>query len=104
MLISRFFAAWVRFLRACSSAEGMCIRSRSARDGNEAGSAAIGETDTDKNQIPVVFLEHFLRLGDGAAGGPIHATLPQLLLQIFSNDQVVLKHYDFFNRHGLMGT
>ena len=66
----------------------------------QVGAFAIGQADVHEDKVEGVLVHQFVGASDRARGGNVVAPLTQLLLQILADDQVVLKHDDFFNGHG----
>ena len=65
----------------------------------QIGPLAVRQAHIQKNQIERVPGEQFLGGGDGARRGDLVAPLPQLLLEVLANDEVILKDDDFFDWH-----
>ena len=60
---------------------------------------AVWEADIKENEVKGVPGHQFPGAGNGVGGGDIVALLPQLLLEVATNNLVVFKDNDFFNRH-----
>src|SRR5688572_3807697 len=69
----------------------------------QIGAHPIGETNVNDHEIEVVFGKKFLGFGDRGRGGDIITAISLLLLQTFSDDQVVFQDDDLFDGHRLCG-
>jgi len=65
----------------------------------EIGAVAVREPDIDEDEVEVVLGQEFLGGGDRAGGRHVVTALAELLLEILADDQIVLEHHDFLDRH-----
>ena len=68
----------------------------------QVDAVAIGQAHIDDHQIEVIVGQQRLRFGQSARAAHFVAAVAQLGFEGFANDQVVLQHNDFFNRHKLI--
>ena len=65
----------------------------------EVSAFAIGEADIDDGEVEGIPAEGILGSGEGIDGEDIVATLSELLLESFTDNQVIFEYQDFFKPH-----